>query len=323
MKLWRGIGVAALAASLVAMTACGTTETDSPDSGAAEGGPVSVVDDLGNTVELDAPAQRVVVTEWQETSNVLALGVQPVGVSDPTGYGTWDADNELDEAATDVGTRGQEDSGAVVALDPDLVIVTSSNTQLADALAREGIATYVSPTPSVDDPLGGLRKNLTDIATLLGKDEQGAQVLQEFDDKIASAREALADLPEDQRQYVYFDAYATGATVKFRPFGPGSLVGALGAEIGLENVWAGAVDDSWGLGESDLEGLTTVGDVWMFYTGTESNDWTQPLDGNPIWQNLPANQSGKLRGFPAGIWTFGGPVPAGQIVDAFVSTITA
>ncbi|MFC3491061.1 hypothetical protein [Glycomyces rhizosphaerae] len=78
---------AALAAALLAVSACGTTEEGGGDEAAdVASGPVSTVDFLGRTVELDKPAERVVILEWSEVEISISLGVMPVGVADIEGY---------------------------------------------------------------------------------------------------------------------------------------------------------------------------------------------------------------------------------------------
>ena len=51
--------------------------------------PVTLTDSFGRTVELDAPAERVAVLEWQQVEDVLSLCVTPVAIADVEGYGTW------------------------------------------------------------------------------------------------------------------------------------------------------------------------------------------------------------------------------------------
>ena len=56
------------------------------DDGRPSTGPVSLTDAFGRTVELDAPAERVAVLEWQQVEDVLTLCVTPVAVADAEGY---------------------------------------------------------------------------------------------------------------------------------------------------------------------------------------------------------------------------------------------
>src|SRR5699024_4453486 len=121
-------------AGLLALTlaGCGTTDLqeDPADETAAEAatGPVSVTDQLGRTITLDSPAERVVVLEWQQVEDVLTLGVTPVGVADPDGYRQWVTAETLPEDVADVGDRAESDLDSIYALDPDLIIVEAYST---------------------------------------------------------------------------------------------------------------------------------------------------------------------------------------------------
>ena len=72
--------------------------------------------------------------------------------------------------------------------------------------------------------------------------------------------------------------------------------------------------------------MVAVGDANLFHTGTErarTRDRRCGWRSNPIWQSLPAVEEGRPHAFPTGIWTFGGPRSAEQILDAYVAILTA
>ena len=100
----RALATLTAVAATAALAACGTTETDDSAAGAPSDAaalsdscaqdttttstePVSVTDDLGRTVELDGPAERVAVLEWQQVEDALTLCVAPVAVADVEGFG--------------------------------------------------------------------------------------------------------------------------------------------------------------------------------------------------------------------------------------------
>ncbi|CAI7647351.1 unnamed protein product, partial [Penicillium discolor] len=133
------LAVLALGGALtLALAGCGTTQTssaegsDAPTSTSAgctddttstSTGAVSVTDDLGRTVELDKPAERIAVLEWQQIEDALSLCVTPVAVADAEGYSTWVTAEELPEGVVDVGTRQEPNLETLFGTDPDLVIV--------------------------------------------------------------------------------------------------------------------------------------------------------------------------------------------------------
>jgi iron complex transport system substrate-binding protein len=46
------------------------------------------------------------------------------------------------------------------------------------------------------------------------------------------------------------------------------------------------------------------------------------LAKNNVWKSIPAVADGRAYAFPEGIWTFGGPQSAGQVLDAYVGLLT-
>lgn len=334
-------GAAALA---LALTGCGTTQsTPAADaSGAAatstsEGcaddttttstGPVELTDAFGRTVTLDQPAERVAVLEWQQIEDVLTLCLTPVAVADADGYRTWNSAEELPESVESVGTRQEPNLDALFATEPDLVIVEAytRDDAIIDQLEEYGIPVLATIGANAEDPIAQMLDTFSLIAEATGREERAEVVTEEFEQHLADAKAEVEGATPEVSDFVYFDGYVDGGNVSIRPFGQGSLVGELGEELGLTNAWTGEVDPAYGLGQTDIEGMTTVGDANFFYTGTEDPDYESFIDAaesNPAWASTPAVAEGRVTAFPAGIWTFGGPRSAEQIIDAYVAAIT-
>ncbi|QXC60050.1 hypothetical protein KSP35_17010 [Aquihabitans sp. G128] len=163
------------------------------------------------------------------------------------------------------------------------------------------------------------------IAEATGRSEQADVVSDEFTAAQEKAKADLADEDVDGRRFAYVDGYIDGGNVALRPFGQGSFFGELGESLGLENAWTGEVDDAYGLGLTDIEGMTAVGDATVFYTSTDdgtSEDVIAELEKNPVWKALPAVAQDRVHPFPPGIWTFGGPRSGIQALQAYVDLLT-
>ena len=328
-----------VAAAALALTACGQTTTAAEPEGATKKkasadcagvktstGPVSMTDAFGNKVELDKPAEKVAVLEWQQTEDLLSLCVDPVAVADPKGYNTWDSAEKLDEGVTDVGVRGEPNLETLFGTDPDLIVVEAytADDEILKQLAKYDVPVLAAKGADAKDPVGGMVDTFEMIAEATGREKQAEAVVGEFEDKLAASKKAVADADAAGTEFVYFDGWIDGANVAIRPFGQGSLIGELGEEIGLKNAWTGKVDPAYGLGQTDIEGMTTLGDATFFYTGTvdPAGDINAELAKNKVWTSIPAVSEGRSHAFPGGIWTFGGPRSAGQVLDAYVSLLT-
>lgn len=340
----RALAALTAAAAMLALSACGTTEVpDTTADGAADAaaisescaqdetatatGPVTLTDHFGRTVELEEPATKVAVLEWQQTEDLLTLCVAPVAVADVEGFSTWVTSETLPEGTADVGTRQEPNLDALYAADPDLIIVEASGAddEIIAQLEERGVPVLATQGADAADPVGHMKDLFSLIAEATGRTERAEAVLAEFDQHVAEATTAVEDADLTTTDFVYFDGWIDGGNVSIRPFGDGALFTALGEEMGLTPAWTGEVDPVYGLGQTDIEGLTAVGDAHLFYTGTSdpSGDYVTELEKNDIWTSLPAVQEDRAHAFPGGIWTFGGPRSSEQAIDAYVEILTA
>jgi len=288
-------------------------------------GPISLTDSYGRQVELDAPAERVAVLEWQQVEDVLTLCVDPVAVADTEGYSLWNSAVALPDDVQDVGGRGEPNLDALYASDPDLIIVEAytPDDEIISTLENRGVPVLATKGADTADPVGTMLATFELIAEAVGREERAAEVRAQFEEHLADGKEAVAGV--EQRDFAYLDGWIQGGNVALRPFGQGSLMGELGEELGMRNAWTGEVDEAYGLGQTDIEGMVEVGDATIFYTGTEDpeSDVVGELQKNEIWTGLPAVAEGRAHAFPPGIWTFGGPRSAMQVIDAYVDILTS
>jgi ferric hydroxamate transport system substrate-binding protein len=331
---------AALTAPLL-LVACGTTEASTGDEAAPKAndsadcasdktetatGPVSLTDSFGRKVELDKPAERVAVLEWQQTEDVLSLCLTPVAVADAEGFATWDSAEELPQGVTDVGTRGEPNLETLFGTNPDLVVVEAytAEDEIIKQLEKYDVPVLATKGADAADPVQNMLDTFDLIARATGREERADVVVDEFETSLADAQQAIADADVATDEFVYFDGWIQGGNVAIRPFGQGSLMGELGEELGLTNAWEGEVDAAYGLGQTDIEGMSEVGDATFFSTGTTdpAGDVNAELAKNRVWKQLPAVAEGRSYAFPEGIWTFGGPRSAEQVLAAYVDLLT-
>lgn len=314
-----------VASAALVVAACGTTEAapDTGESAAPGAGPVTVTDSRGKEVTLDAPADEVVALEWSEAEDLVTLGVMPVGVADVDGYRTWvGAAAPLDEGVADVGIRTEPSVESIVELDPDVVVMEVRDTRLVRQLERYvPVITLTGSNP--DDNIAQMKANLEIIATATGTEDAAEEVLAGFDRKLAEGRQALRRAGVAGERFAMADGWKQGSTVNIRMFGEGSLTSQIFEELGLQNGYTGEVNDKeWGLGQTDVEGLTQLGDVHFFYSASGEDVFAGGLAGNAIWESLPFVERGKVHKLKDGTWTFGGPASGEFIIDQVVTTLT-
>ncbi|RZB15028.1 iron-siderophore ABC transporter substrate-binding protein [Streptomyces sp. F001] len=319
---------AAATAAALALTACGTTEpaADSNDAKKAGEG-ITLTDASGAKVELDGPAKKVVGTEWHEVELLISLGVDPVGVADVKGYQTWDQAVPLKNEPKDIGTRGEPSMDTIAALSPDLIVASTDLPPAAVKQLRKVAPVVEVQSANAADPIGQMNKNLDLLAQATGTTEQAEKLKKDFDAKIAEGKKALADAGLDGAKYAFADGYDISNQVSIRPFTSGSLIGAVNEQLGLKNDWTVEGDKDYGLGTTDVEGLTKLSDDVQFaYIGNDgdksSTPFTDALVKDKVWTSLPFVKKGNVHRLPDGIWMFGGPESMDQYIDSVVAALT-
>jgi iron complex transport system substrate-binding protein len=194
-RLVSGVGALVLAAGL--LTACGEAEGRPSDAAApaSTGGayPVTVTHKLG-TVTLDKAPERIVALSDADLDALLLLGVQPVGVGaslDPGGITAW-AKPKITGQPTilEVGDNGVNPE-QVAALNPDLVLA-GGDYYIDQEYAKLSplVPTTAYETGPYED---SWQVTLRQVAKLVGKVEQGEQVIK---DVAAKVEKVKADHPE-------------------------------------------------------------------------------------------------------------------------------
>ena len=313
----------------VLLAACGTTEpaATAPSAGAAPSaaGPVTLTDSRGKQISLPAPATRVVGLEWNVAEHLVSLGVTPVGVADVAGYTNWVKAEPLDPSVRDVGVRGEPSIDSIAALRPDLILATDELPDTAVAQMEAFAPVAFVAGGDVTDNIGAMRRNLELVATATGTQGRAAELMAAFDAKLAEGRAALAGAAG--KTFVFTDAYVQAGQITIRPYAKGSLISDVTERLGMANAWSTPGDPAYGLGQTDVEGLTQVGGVDHFlYIGNDSDGgdpFTNELARNAVWTSLPVVAAGRVTRVPDGIWMFGGPTSMEQYVDALTTSLRA
>lgn len=312
----------------IALAGCGTTDpaTDpaaTAASTAAATGPVTVTDGTGEQVTLPAAAVAPAGLEWGQTEMLVTLGVQPVAVADIDGYNAWVSSAPLTDSPTDVGLRQEPSVESVAGAAPDVLIgVIGSIPEGAQEQMAQIAPVLLQSGGNAADQKGELEANFRAIAAAVGRDEEAEAVLADLDQTIAEAKGRLETAGKGGANYVFAYPYVQGNQVSFRMHGATSEPGAYAALLGLTEAWGGTVDESWGLGDADLEALTDLPDDTHFlYWANETEDPIPTLEANPLWTALPFVQAGNVYAAADKVWVYGGPASMKQWVTQVADII--
>ncbi len=226
--------VAAGALSVVLLAACGGGGSDTgsePSGETAEGYPVTV-ETLFGDVEIGDKPENVVALGWSDAETALALGVQPVGVSDWQGYGgvgvgPWAAD--LFDSEPSLIDTMEPSVESVASLDPDVILDTRSDNSDERHTLLDPIAPVVGPPPGVEVTYGTTWQQQTrQVAQVVGEEERGEELVTELEDRFEQIRE---DHPEFADLTIAVGAYFDG---QYGAYVPGDTRADVLADLGFE-----------------------------------------------------------------------------------------
>ncbi|MFJ8673520.1 iron-siderophore ABC transporter substrate-binding protein [Streptomyces sp. NPDC093589] len=312
-------------AAALTLAACGTTEPPADDA-KKSGERITLSGASGAKVRLDGPAKKVVGTEWDVVEDLVSLGVDPVGVADVKGYKTWDTAAPLKNSPKDIGTRGEPSMDTIASLSPDLIVATTDLSAGALKQLRKIAPVLDIRSADASDQLGRMTNNLDLIAKATGTTQRAEILKDQFEAKADEGRKALKKAGRAGTRYALADGYVTSNQTTIRPYTSGSLIGAVNEKLGLKNAWTVKGDKGYGLGATDVEGLTKLGKVQFAYIGSHGDKDSTPFTGalakDSVWTSLPFVKAGDVHRLSDGIWMFGGPKSMEAYIDAVVNALT-
>ncbi len=275
--------VAAVAALLVSCETWGDSSTPNPSDTSVtvtetleSAFPLTVVDDVGNTVTLGSEPQRIIslAPGHTETLYALGLGGRVVGV---TAYCNYPP--EATEKVK-VGDFAGVDMETVVGLEPDLVLASTLQAgDVVPALREHGIAVVVATPETVLDTL----ETIDLIGRLTGRQEAARALVADMQGRIDAVREAVQP---STRPKVFWELGAELYTV-----GPGSFVNDLITLVGGENVAADA-DSPWP--QLSVEAIVLKDPEVIVLADHNYGETAEMLKERPGWGEINAVKEGRV-----------------------------
>ena len=276
-----------------ALAACGTDEPketpkDGASAAAAAAYPVSVTHKLGTTTLQKAP-QRIVALSDADLDALLLLGIQPVGFAAAVhegGITPW-AKPKLTGTPTvlEVGEKGV-DAEQVAKLNPDLVLA-SGDYYIDDEY--KALSPLVPTTAYESGPFeDSWQTTMRQVAKLVGKVEQGEQVIKDVEAKVAGVQTTYPALAG--RTFTLSQAFEAGTIGVLRsPEDSGvKMLNSFGMQLAPAVKEIKSEDFAVTL---SLEKIGTLdADLVMIYPVEEQ--FRTAIEGNTLFKNLNAVKKG-------------------------------
>lgn len=325
----------AMGAALLLSSCAGASSSTSDgaavqDSGSGGSFPVTVEHAFGETT-IDAEPQRVVVVGYTEQDTVLALGVQPVGVTEWYGeqpYATWPwAQDALGDATPEVLSA---DDGfeyeKIAALTPDLIIGTNAGLTDEDYAQLSDIAPTIAHSGDYTQYFEPWDVQARSIGAALGKAEEVEGLIDGIATKFADARAAHPEFEGASAVFLQ-NAFYDGAAIAYQNgLSTGFLTG-LGFVVPSE-IDRFAPAEGGGQANIPLENLSVLDVADVLLWGTENPADRTALESEPVYEGLRAVEDGRqvfTDGVTAGAIYFTSLLSLPYVIDkltpAFASTL--
>ena len=236
------------------------------------GGETRVIKTVHGETEVPADPQRVIATYC--IGDVLTLGVKPVATYDVTGTAY-----EKEVAGLPVWDKFEAEE--ILSYDPDLIIVV--NQEQYDAASK------IAPTVLLPFTEISLEERVRFLGDVLNRQEEAEKALENFEQKIKEAKEALAEKQVMDKTVSIFGKDANGSIWVFGDkWGRGgdliySQLGFKAPEIIQNEIIA---KDQYRA--VSMEVIRDYAGDYLILSGD-----IDELNGNTIWESLPAVKSGR------------------------------
>jgi len=318
MKQWskRSTWLTLLAAcSLTLLGACSTNNDSTDSSGSATTSSeiaTTFTDAMGNEVTVPENPQRVIGSYLEDY--LVALGVTPVA--------QWTVGNDSDQAylqdkLAEVPRINYDlPFEDVLSFEPDLLLMDSNSMVEGDKYDQYS---KIAPTYVVTNGEDVTwRERLTDIAKVLHKEEQAAQVEADYDELVAATKETYADQIQGKSIAVLWVVNNSVFMVSETKSSGQLLYHELGFEVpALVSEISESATADW-----SAVSLEKLAELDADYLILVNSDKGADFFSEQVWQNLNAVKNNHLWKFgPESSWLYNGPIAYTKMIEDIQSKL--
>ncbi|MEQ4507899.1 MAG: ABC transporter substrate-binding protein [Enterococcus casseliflavus] len=318
MKQWskRSTWLTLLAAcSLTLLGACSTNNDSTDSSGSATTSSeiaTTFTDAMGNEVTVPENPQRVIGSYLEDY--LVALGVTPVA--------QWTVGNDSDQAylqdkLAEVPRINYDlPFEDVLSFEPDLLLMDSNSMVEGDKYDQYS---KIAPTYVVTNGEDVTwRERLTDIAKVLHKEEQAAQVEADYDELVAATKETYADQIQGKSIAVLWVVNNSVFMVSETKSSGQLLYHELGFEVpSLVSEISESATADW-----SAVSLEKLAELDADYLILVNSDKGADFFSEQVWQNLDAVKNNHLWEFgPESSWLYNDPIAYTKMIEDIQSKL--
>ncbi|HFI0586727.1 TPA: ABC transporter substrate-binding protein [Streptococcus suis] len=301
------LAIFSLFVGLVFLTACSTSSSSTD----VELSSMPKIEGITYHGDIPKNPKKVVNFAYSYTGYLLQLGID---------VSSYSLDLEKNSPAfgdklKDVPQLTTADTEAIAAQKPDVILVFAGDDNLE---TLKEIAPVIEITYGKSDYL----KMLTDVGQIFGKEKEAQAWLDQWDKKVATAKEELKGLIDTSSTFTVMDFFDKNIFLYGNNFGRGGelVYRALGFAAPAK-VQEDIVSKEGWFGVSQEALPEYVGDYVLVNVNDKTKEAAASLKESDIWKNLPAVKNGHVIEVDYNLFYFSDPMSLDLQIDAFVSAI--
>ncbi|MEI4353583.1 ABC transporter substrate-binding protein [Streptococcus suis] len=301
------LAIFSLFVGLVFLTACSTSSSSTD----VELSSMPKIEGITYHGDIPKNPKKVVNFAYSYTGYLLQLGID---------VSSYSLDLEKNSPAfgdklKDVPQLTTADTEAIAAQKPDVILVFAGDDNLE---TLKEIAPVIEITYGKSDYL----KMLTDVGQIFGKEKEAQAWLDQWDKKVATAKEELKGLINTSSTFTVMDFFDKNIFLYGNNFGRGGelVYRALGFAAPAK-VQEDIINKEGWFGVSQEALPEYVGDYVLVNVNDKTKEAAASLKESDIWKNLPAVKNGHVIEVDYNLFYFSDPMSLDLQIDAFVSAI--
>ncbi|WP_352400678.1 ABC transporter substrate-binding protein [Anaerotignum sp.] len=272
-------------------------QSPAPASSSTE---ITITDQIGRTVTLEKPAEKIVSCYYISTAALIALGMENnlVGIeakADTRELYRLAAPNLLDLPA--IGSGKGVNIEEIASLNPDVVIIPQKLQDSVTSFESLGIPVVVVDPETMDN----FKECVSILGTITGTTEKSTALLCYYDEKMAETREKTASI--STRPNVYLSGGSEFLSTCTSKMYQNELIQMAGGT----NVSSGLTNGYWQ--QISAEQLNVWAPEYIF--AVSYKDYSlDDIKNNSTLSEIPAIKNGNVYSFPSNIEPWDYPTPS-------------
>lgn len=280
MKKIKVLAVLALALTTFGLIGCSSNEAEKKEED------TRVVETVKGEVKIPAKPQKIVDISGS-SEELLLLGQNVVGTANVDSYDTKKVPSYMKDSLGDAKVVGHSmmetaDIEAILALEPDLIIMAPRQEEIYDQLKE------IAPTVMLEDKSNDWEEELKDVANLFGQEDKVKSWLDAYYKKAEKLGKEIKSANGEDTTYLTVLA----SSGSFMVFSEGGIGTVLKEDMKLPQPTNMPKQDSITLPTVTMEGLSEIDADHIIVIATQSDK--SDLKDSSVWSEIRAVKEGNV-----------------------------